>query len=94
MPWQNPRAQQEAQVDRAYDIPPPPATAPSKELLDIHDRPQSALPPPHNAEDFVTPKDKIMYGTSLMDPITLDHLKDIADIEKRSDVRSSMKPST
>jgi hypothetical protein len=65
---------------------PPPAADPAKEHLpEIHGRPrpmQPAIPEDQRPEDFMTPLDKIIYGT-LVDPITPDHVRDVNDLEKK-----------
>jgi hypothetical protein len=36
----------------------------------------------HHPEDFTTPLDKVVYGT-LADPITLDYVRDVNNLEKK-----------
>jgi phage regulator Rha-like protein len=43
---------------------------------------QSIIPVEHCPEDFVTPVDKIVYGT-LGDPITPEYVKDVNNLEKK-----------
>jgi hypothetical protein len=55
------------------------------ELPEIHGGPrlvQPTIPKERRPEDFVTPADKIIYGT-LADPITPDYFKDVTDLEKK-----------
>jgi hypothetical protein len=56
----------------------PPATDPTTEQLpEIQGRPrplQPAVPVVHHPEDFMTPMDKVIYGT-LGDPITPDYIR-------------------
>jgi hypothetical protein len=65
--------------------PPLAANTATKQLPEIQGglRPlQPALPVVHRPEDFMTPMDKIVYGT-LGDPITPDYFKDLNDLEKK-----------
>jgi hypothetical protein len=53
-------------------------------MPEIHDRPrplQPAIPAENRPEDFMTPLDKIVYGT-LGDPITPEYIKYVSDLEK------------
>jgi hypothetical protein len=65
---------------------PPPATDPAMEQLpEIQGGPrplQPAIPVVHHPEDFTTPMDKVVYGT-LGDPITLDYVRDVNDLEQK-----------
>jgi hypothetical protein len=36
----------------------------------------------HHPEDFMTPMDKVIYGT-LGDPITPDYVRDVNDLEQK-----------
>jgi hypothetical protein len=66
--------------------PPLAANTATKQLPEIQGglRPlQPALPVVHRPEDFMTPMDKIVYGT-LGDPITPDYVRDVNDLEKNS----------
>jgi hypothetical protein len=56
-----------------------------EELPEIQGGPrplQPAIPEVHRLEDFMTPMDKIVYGT-LGDPITPDYIRDMNDLEKK-----------
>jgi hypothetical protein len=65
---------------------PPPAADPAMEqLFDIEGGPrplQPAIPMVHHPEDFMTPLDKVVYGT-LGDPITPDYVRDMNDLKKK-----------
>jgi hypothetical protein len=65
---------------------PPPAIDPAMEQLpEIQGGPrplQPAIPVVHHPKDFMTPVDKVIYGT-LGDPITPDYVKDVNDLEKK-----------
>jgi hypothetical protein len=69
------------------DIPPLLFVAPSKELPEIHGGPrtrQPTLPSTTGQTDkFVISIDEIMYGNSLTDPITFDHIKDVTSLENK-----------
>jgi hypothetical protein len=43
---------------------------------------QPTIPVGHHPEDFMTPLDKVVYGT-LVDPITPDYVRDVNDLEKK-----------
>jgi hypothetical protein len=43
---------------------------------------QPANPVVHNPEDFMTPMDKVVYGT-LGDPITPDYVRNVNDLEQK-----------
>jgi hypothetical protein len=66
---------------------PPLATDPTTEqLLEIQGGPrplQPAIPVVHHPEDFMTPLDKVIYGT-LADPITPDYVRDVNDLKNKS----------
>jgi hypothetical protein len=65
---------------------PPPAADPATEQLpEIQGGPrplQPAIPMVHHPEDFMTPLDKVVYGT-LADPITPDYVRDVNDLKKK-----------
>jgi hypothetical protein len=66
-------AAKDPQAAGAQDTPPPLAAAPTEELPVIYGGPRSALPmlsEDRPAQDFITPMDKVMYGSLLTDPIT------------------------
>jgi hypothetical protein len=75
---------------------PPPAVDPATEQLPkIQGVPrplQPAVPVVHRPEDFMTPMDKVIYGT-LGDPITPDYVIDVNDLEqKRREILKEAKP--
>jgi hypothetical protein len=52
---------------------------------------QPAIPVVHNPEDFMTPMDKVIYGT-LGNPITPDYVRNVNDLEqKRRDILKEAK---
>jgi hypothetical protein len=56
-----------------------------EQLPEIHGGPrplQPAIPMVHHPEDFMTPMDKVVYGT-LGDPITPDYVRDVNDLEQK-----------
>jgi hypothetical protein len=65
---------------------PPPASDPAtEELPEIQGGPrplQPAIPVVHNLDDFMTPMDKVIYGT-LGDPITPDYVRDVNDLKQK-----------
>jgi hypothetical protein len=65
---------------------PLPAADPATEQLpEIHGGPRPllpAIPEDQHPEDFMTPLDKVVYGT-LADPITPDYVRDMNDLEKK-----------
>jgi hypothetical protein len=65
---------------------PPSAADPATEQLpEIHGRPRPPLPTipeDQHPEDFMTPLDKVVYGTPI-DPITPDYVRDVNDLEKK-----------
>jgi hypothetical protein len=59
--------------------PPPAADPATKQIPEIQGSPrplQPAIPEVHHPEDFMTPLDKVIYGT-LADPITPDYVRDV-----------------
>jgi hypothetical protein len=89
-----PQAAQDAQAAGGQGDPPPTANTIADGLPKIHSGPrplQPAIPVEQRLEDFVTPTDKIVYGT-LADPITPEYVKDVNDLEKkRREVLKEMK---
>jgi hypothetical protein len=65
---------------------PPLAADPATEQLpEIQGRPrplQPTVPVVHRPEDFMTPMDKVVYGT-LGDPIPPDYVRDVNDLEEK-----------
>jgi hypothetical protein len=65
---------------------PPPAADPTTEQLpEIQGGPrplQPAILEVHHPEDFMTPLDKVIYGT-LADLITPDYVRDVNDLKKK-----------
>jgi hypothetical protein len=65
---------------------PPPAADPATEQLSEiqggHRPLQPTFPVVHHPEDFMTPMDKVVYGT-LGDPITPDYVRDVNDLEQK-----------
>jgi hypothetical protein len=65
--------------------PPPAADSATEQLPEIHggSRPLlPAIPEDQHPEDFMTPLDKVVYGT-LANPITPDYVRDVNDLEKK-----------
>jgi hypothetical protein len=76
---------QDVEAAKEQGNPPLAANTTTKELPKIQGGPrplQPAIPVVHRPEDFVTQVDKIVDGT-LGDPITLEYVKDVNDLEKQ-----------
>jgi hypothetical protein len=83
-------AAKDVQASGAQDIPPPTTSAANDDPPVIHGGPMPSQPTileDRPAKDFITPADKVMYGT-LADPITLSTLR-MFPTSKRSGVTSS-----
>jgi hypothetical protein len=79
------QAAHDRDISKEQGNPPPAADPATEQLPEIHGGPrplQPAIPVVHHPEDFMTPMDKVIYG-SLGDPITPDYARDMNDLEQK-----------
>src|SRR4051812_28972965 len=74
-------------IDRAKVMPPPPNPVQQPQELDTgpSNNNTANLPPPASTSTaaHVTPADRVMYGNLLIEPLTVDHIRNVTQLDEK-----------